>query len=233
MNIRLTDTDQTRIRIVQAHFSNLAPVSLSLSNTEVVRLSLRNLVETLAASDDQVTEQVAALEGRGGGAAKTRNEEPGALVGEDRARRYNWFFHGLVQKLQEGGFENRRKAPSRSWYNFSAGHGMNSKVQYSASFNRDAKARVELYVESDMEFTRRCSITCILSTRPSKRTSVKPSTGRDSTTRRRAESRSFRAMRASGTTRRPWTRSRTGWWKSSAIWTALWGRGSTVMRRGD
>ena len=31
---------------------------------------------------------------------------------------------------------------------------MNSKVQFSASFNRDAKARVELYVESDREFNK-------------------------------------------------------------------------------
>ena len=150
-NIRLSDADQNHIRIVQGHFGNLAPVPLSLSSIEVVRLGLRNLVETLAAADEQVAERVAALEGRGGGASETPNEETGALVGEDRARRYNWFFRGLAPKLQERGFDNRRKAPSRSWYNFSAGHGMSSKVQYSASFNRDAKARVELYLDLDKE----------------------------------------------------------------------------------
>ena len=152
MNIRLpTDIDQTLVSIVQEYFSNLAPVSLSLSNTEVVRLSLRKMVETLAAADEQVAEKLAALDGRGRVASATQNEQAGALIGKDRARGYNSFFLGLVPKLHDRGFDNSRKAPSRSWYNFSAGHGMSSKVQYSASFNRDAKARVELYLDMDKD----------------------------------------------------------------------------------
>jgi hypothetical protein len=151
MNVRLSDTDQTHIRIVQAYFGNLDPVSVELSNTDVVRLSLRKLVEKLAASNEQVAEQVAAL-GRGNDSgAETPAEGPGALTGVDRKRRYNGFFRGLISQLHERGFDKQRKAPSTSWYNFSAGHGMSSKVQYASSFNRDAKARVELYLDSDQE----------------------------------------------------------------------------------
>ena len=151
MNVRLSDTDQTHIRIVQAYFGNLDPVSVELSNTDVVRLSLRKLVEKLAASDEQVAEQVATL-GRGNDSgAETPAEGPGALTGEDRNRRYNGFFRGLISQLHERGFNKQRKAPFRNWYNFSAGHGMSSKVQYASSFNLDAKARVELCLESDKE----------------------------------------------------------------------------------
>ena len=98
-----------------------------------------------------VAEKHAALDGRGRSASAVPDEGADALFGEDRARGYNRFFVGLVPKLRESGFDNGRKAPSRSWYNFSTGHGMSSKVQYCASFNRDAKARVELYLDMDKD----------------------------------------------------------------------------------
>ena len=154
MNIRLSDTDKSHIRIVQAYFGKLVPVSLKLSNTEVVRLALRELVEKLAENNEQVTERVAALAGNSDSGSETPDEDPSASSGENRKRRYNRFFRGLISHLRERGFHKQRKAPATSWYNFSAGHGMSSKVQYASSFNRDAKARVELYLESDKEFNK-------------------------------------------------------------------------------
>ena len=151
MKIRLSDTDQTHIRIVQAYFGRLVPVSVELSTTDVVRLSLRKLVEKLAASDVQVAAQLAALWRGNDSGSETPAEGPGALTGEERKRRYNGFFRGLISQLQERSFDKQRKAPFTSWYNFSVGHGMSSKVQYASSFNRDAKARVELYLDSDKE----------------------------------------------------------------------------------
>ena len=147
MNIRLSDTDKSHIRIVQAYFGKLAPVSLKLSNTEVVRLALRELVEKLAEDDEEVAERVAVLAGN----PDSGSESPIASSGESRERRYNRFFRGLISHLHERGFHKVRKAPETSWYNFSAGHGMSSKVQYASSFNRDGKARVELCLESDKE----------------------------------------------------------------------------------
>ena len=72
-----------------------------------------------------------------------------ALSGEERKRRYYEFFRGLILKLRERGFDKQRKSPSTSWYYFSAGHGMGSRVLYACCFNRDSKARVELYLDSD------------------------------------------------------------------------------------
>ena len=151
MKIPLSDTEQAHIRIVQAYFAKLVPVPVELSRSDVVRLSLRTLAEKLAASDEQVAAQVAALRDGNDSGAETATEGPGALTGEDRNRRYNGFFRGLIAKLQARGFGKQRKAPFTSWYNFSVGHGMSSRVQYASSFNRDAKARVELYLDSDKE----------------------------------------------------------------------------------
>ena len=151
MNIRLSDTDKSHIRIVQAYFGKLVPVSLKLSNTEVVRLALRELVDTLAEDDEQVAERVSALAGNPDAGSQSPAEDPSASSGESRERRYNRFFLGLISHLHERGFHKLRKAPATSWYNFSAGHGMSSKVQYASSFNRDAKARVELCLELDKE----------------------------------------------------------------------------------
>ena len=149
MNVRLSDSDQAHIRIVQEYFGRLVPVSLELSNTEVVRLSLRKLADQLAENDEQVAEDVAAIRTGKGSGSEAPNELPRAFTGEDRKRRYNGFFCGLIPKLKERGFGKQRKPPSTSWYNFSAGHGMGSWVQYACCFNRDAKARVELYLDSD------------------------------------------------------------------------------------
>ena len=149
MNVRLSDSDQAHIRVVQAYFGRLVPVSLELSNTEVVRLSLRKLSEQLAADDEQVAEEVAAVRTAKDSGSDALEEHQRALTGDDRKRRYNGFFRGLISKLKERGFDKQRKAPSTSWYNFSAGHGMRNWAQYACCFNRDAKARVELYLDSD------------------------------------------------------------------------------------
>ena len=151
MNIRLSDTDKSHIRIVQAYFGKLVPVSLKLSNTEVVRLALRELVEKLAENNEQVAERVATLAGNPDSGSEPPDEDPSASSGENRERRYNRYFRELISHLHERGFHKLRKAPETNWYNFSAGHGMSSKVQYASSFNRDAKARVELCLESDKE----------------------------------------------------------------------------------
>ena len=116
-------------------------------------------------------------------AAKLRLKARCALTGEERKRRYNGFFRGLISQLQERGFDKQRKAPFTSWYNFSVGHGMSSKVQYASSFNRDAKARVELYLDSDKESNKALFDHLYLETvKPSKRNSVRHWTGRGSTT---------------------------------------------------
>ena len=154
MNIRLSDTDKSHIRIVQAYFGKLVPVSLKLSNTEVVRLALRELVEKLAENNEQVAERITALAGSLDSGSETADEDPSASSDENRNRRYNMFFRGLILHLRERGFYKQRKASFTSWYNFSAGHGMSSKAEYASSFNRDAKARVELYLESDKEFNK-------------------------------------------------------------------------------
>ena len=151
MKIPLSDTDQAHIRIVQAYFGRLVPVPVDLSSSDAVRLSLRTLVDKLAASDEQVAEQVAALRDGNDSGTETPTEGPGELTGQDRNRRYNGFFRGLIAQLEARGFGKQRKAPLTSWYNFSVGHGMSSRVQYASSFNRDAKARVELYLDSDRE----------------------------------------------------------------------------------
>ena len=149
MNVRLSDSEKALVRVIQAYFGKLVPVPLELSHSEVVRLSLRNLTERLAADDKHVAEEVAAIR-RGKNSDSTVHDElPRPLIGDDRKRKYNGFFRELISKLKERGFDKQRKAPSTSWYSFPAGHGMRSWAQYSCSFNRDAKARVELYLDSD------------------------------------------------------------------------------------
>ena len=149
MKAPLSDADQHHIRIVQAYFGRLVPVPVDLSSSDVVRLSLRTLVDKLADGDEQVAEQVAAVRDGNRSGTETPTEGPAALTGQDRNRRYNGFFHGLIARLETRGFGRQRKAPFTSWYNFSVGHGMSSRVQYASSFNRDAKARVELYLDLD------------------------------------------------------------------------------------
>ena len=149
MNVRLSDSTQSHVHVIQKYFAGLAPVSLELSNTEVVQLAVRKLTEQLAESDEQVAREVAAIRKGKKSDPEAPDEHLRALSGEERKRRYNEFFRGLISKLRERGFDRQRKSPSTSWYNFSAGHGMGSWVQYACCFNRDSKARVELYLDSD------------------------------------------------------------------------------------
>ena len=149
MNIRLSDSTQSYVHVIQKYYARLTPVPLELSNAEVLRLAVRNLVEQLAESDKQVDEDVVAIRTGKDPSSEAPDENPRALSGEERRRRYYEFFRGLISKLRGRGFDKQRKSPSTSWYYFSAGHGMGSRVLYACSFNRDSKARVALYLDSD------------------------------------------------------------------------------------
>ena len=149
MNVRLSDSTQSHVHVIQKYFAGLAPVSLELSNAEVVRLAVRKLAEQIAESDEQVAGEVAVIRTGKDSSSEAADEHPRALSGEERKRRYNEFFDGLISKLRERGFDRQRQSPSTSSYYFSAGHDMGSWVLYACCFNRDSKARVELYLDSD------------------------------------------------------------------------------------
>ena len=98
---------------------------------------------------------------------------------------------------------------------------------YASSFNKDAKARVELCLESDKESNKALFDHLYL-----EREAIKAEFGEaldtGPTTKRRALSPSSLAMPVSRTTTRLWWTYRTGWRKSSGIWIACWGRGWKV-----
>ena len=149
MNIRLSDSTQAHVRVIRKYFAGLVPVSLDLSNAEVVRLAVRKLAEQVAETDENLAREVAVLRMDHDSRSEAPGGSPRALRGDKRSRRYNDFFSRLIPKLAERGFGRQRKPPSKSWYNFAAGHGLRSWVEYACSFNRDSKARVELYLGSD------------------------------------------------------------------------------------
>lgn len=149
MNVRLSDSTQAHVRVIRRYFAGLVPVSLDLSTAEVVRLAVRKLAEQVAASDEHLAREVAALSMDRDCGFEAPGESPRALRGEARERRYNAFFSALIPKLAARGFDRQGRPPSRSWYNFAAGHGLRSWVEYGCSFNRHGKARVELYLGSD------------------------------------------------------------------------------------
>ena len=149
MNVRLSDSTQAHVRVIRKYFAGLVPVSLDLSTAEVVRLAVRKLAEQVAASDEHLAREVAALCTDSDSRYEAPGEGPRALRGEARERRYNAFFSALIPKLAARGFDRQGRPPSRSWYNFAAGHGLRRWVEYGCSFNRHGKARVELYLGSD------------------------------------------------------------------------------------
>lgn len=149
MNVRLSDSTRSHVHVIQKYFAGLAPVSLELSNSEVVQLAVRKLAEQLPESDEQVAGEVAAIRKSKKSGPEAPDEHLRALRGEERRRRYSEFFRGLISKLRDRGFDRHRQSPSTSCYYFSARHGMGSWVLYACCFNRDSKARVELYLDSD------------------------------------------------------------------------------------
>ena len=69
----------------------------------------------------------------------------GGPVSEKREK-YREFFQGLIDTLREQHrFTNAKKGQPQSWYSFSAG---SSGFSYGVSFNRDGRARVELYIDT-------------------------------------------------------------------------------------
>ena len=64
----------------------------------------------------------------------------------ERQEKYRAFFQGLIDTLRERHqFTNAKKGQPQSWYAFSAG---SSGFSYGVSFNRDGRARVELYIDT-------------------------------------------------------------------------------------
>ena len=54
-----SDSTRSHVHVIQKYFAGLTPVSLELSNSEVVQLAVRKLAEQLAESDEQVAGAVA------------------------------------------------------------------------------------------------------------------------------------------------------------------------------
>ena len=67
----------------------------------------------------------------------------------DRSLRYKSFFQKLIDRLRQKKFTTARKAPSKSWCNFSSGYG--PRGLFVVSFNSGGRVGVEIYMNSDMD----------------------------------------------------------------------------------
>jgi hypothetical protein len=64
----------------------------------------------------------------------------------EKGGKYREFFQGLIDTLRERHqFTNAKKGQPLNWYSFSAGR---TGFSYGVSFNRDGRARVELYIDT-------------------------------------------------------------------------------------
>ncbi len=64
----------------------------------------------------------------------------------EKGGKYREFFQGLIDSLREQHqFTNAKKGQPLNWYSFSAGR---TGFSYGVSFNRDGRARVELYIDT-------------------------------------------------------------------------------------
>ena len=64
----------------------------------------------------------------------------------EKGEKYREFFQGLIDTLRERHqFTNAKKGQPLNWYSFSAGR---TGFSYGVSFNRDGRARVELYIDT-------------------------------------------------------------------------------------
>ena len=64
----------------------------------------------------------------------------------EKGGKYREFFQGLIDSLREQHqFTNAKKGRPQNWYSFSAGR---TGFSYGVSFNRDGRARVELYIDT-------------------------------------------------------------------------------------
>ena len=55
MNVQLTTKDKAMVRAIQAHFSNIEPIGVSLGNVDVLRIGLQMVAKKLELTEADIS----------------------------------------------------------------------------------------------------------------------------------------------------------------------------------